>query len=146
MDEKQRQRERQIAAGQWLRAARERKGFATLSQFAKKLGIDSSQLSRYELGTSAVSSERAEQIAAALGMDIIETRRGLRLWVPDEKPGRRKPPTDEELRRSGLKDETVNAIIAMRERIARAAAKGDETLIQRMNRVTEVLDEDRDAG
>lgn len=55
-------------------------------------------------------------------------------------------PTDEELRRSGLKPETVEAILAMRRRIARAAAKGDETLIQRMNRVTEALDEDRDAG
>lgn len=55
-------------------------------------------------------------------------------------------PTDEELRRSGLKPETAEAIIRMRERIARAAAEGDETLIRRMDRVTEALDEDRDAG
>lgn len=146
MDEKQRQRERQIAAGQWLRAARERKGFATLAQFAKKLGIDSSQLSRYELGTSAVSSERAEQIAAALDMNIIEVRRGLQLWVPDEAPGRREPPTDEELRRSGLKPETAEAIIRMRKRIARWIAEGDETLIRQGDRLTEAIDEERDAG
>lgn len=86
VDEKQRQRERQAAAGRWLRTERERAGYATLGQFARALGIDQSQVSRYELGTSAISDERAERIAKVLGIDIVTARRNLGLWVPPEPP------------------------------------------------------------
>lgn len=55
-------------------------------------------------------------------------------------------PSDEELRASALQPETVEAIIAMRRRIARLIAEKDETQIRRLDRVTEALDEDRDAG
>lgn len=147
MDDKQRQRERQIAAGQWLRTTRERKGFSTLNQFAQELGIDPSQLSRYELGTSAISNERAERIAAVLGLSIIETRRGLQLWVPDEDaPAREDAPTDEELRASGLAPETVEALLDMRRHVGRLVAKRDEDAIRRANRVLRALDEGQDAG
>jgi transcriptional regulator with XRE-family HTH domain len=55
-------------------------------------------------------------------------------------------PTDEELRASALKPETVEALIAMRERFARWAAEGDEDQIRRAGRLTEALDEERDIG
>jgi transcriptional regulator with XRE-family HTH domain len=55
-------------------------------------------------------------------------------------------PTDEELRASALKPETVEALLAMRERFARWAAEGDEDQIRRAGRLTEALDEERDAG
>ncbi|MEV4671016.1 helix-turn-helix transcriptional regulator [Actinomadura sp. NPDC049382] len=88
MDDKRRQRERQAEAGRWLRTERERAGFATLNQFARALGIDQSQVSRYELGTSAVSDDRAEKIAEVLRLDIITVRRNLGLWVPETPMGR----------------------------------------------------------
>lgn len=55
-------------------------------------------------------------------------------------------PTDEELRASALKPETVDALIAMRKRFARWAAEGDEDQIRRAGRLTEALDEEQDAG
>lgn len=55
-------------------------------------------------------------------------------------------PSDEELRRAGLQPETVEAISAMRDRIARWIAEGDESQIRRAERVTEALDADRETG
>lgn len=75
-------RQQQEAAGRWLRDAREQRGFRTAGALARRMGVSDSIVSRYETGISAVSDERAEQIAEALGMDIIEVRRGLGLWVP----------------------------------------------------------------
>lgn len=72
------------AAGLWLREARTRRGFRTAADFARTLGIDKSLVSNYERGVNAVDDERAEQIAGVLRMDIIEVRRNLGLWVPDE--------------------------------------------------------------
>lgn len=69
-------------AGRWLRKQRERRGFETAGEFARTIGIDPSQLSRYERGISAVPDERAEQISEVLRMDILDVRRGLGLWVP----------------------------------------------------------------
>lgn len=77
-------REQLEAAGQWLRRARVTRGYATLVDFARALDIDQSQVSRYERGVSEISDERAAQIARVLGMDLIEVRRNLGLWVPDD--------------------------------------------------------------
>lgn len=41
-------------------------------------------VSNYETGRSEISDERAEQLAEVLGMDIIDVRRNLGLWVPDD--------------------------------------------------------------
>jgi transcriptional regulator with XRE-family HTH domain len=79
-------RQQQEAAGKWLREARERRGFQTAGALARRMGVSDSLISRYETGVSAVSDDRAEQIAEALGMDLIEVRRGLGLWVPEERP------------------------------------------------------------
>lgn len=77
-------------AGRWLRRARERRGYRTAVDFARALQVDQSLVSRYERGISAVSDERAEQIAQVLHMDIIDVRSGLGLWVPRE-PGAARP-------------------------------------------------------
>lgn len=75
-------RERLRAAGEWLRDARIRRGFPTAVEFARKLGIDKAVISNYERGVNAIDDQRAGQIAEALGMDLLEVRRGLRMWVP----------------------------------------------------------------
>lgn len=79
-------RDRLEAAGRWLRRARERRGYHTAADFARALQVDQSLISRYERGISAVGDERAEQIAHVLGMEIVEVRSGLGLWIPPESP------------------------------------------------------------
>jgi transcriptional regulator with XRE-family HTH domain len=75
-------RERQEQAGRWLRAERERRGLRTTGALARLMGVSDSLISRIETGATAATNERAEQIAEALGMDEIEVRRNLGLWVP----------------------------------------------------------------
>lgn len=75
-------REQQEAAGRWLRQERERRGMRTTGALARLMGVSDSLVSRLETGSSAATDERAEQIAEAFGMDIIEVRRNLGLWVP----------------------------------------------------------------
>lgn len=81
------------AAGRWLRAERIRRGFDTLGKFARALEVDPSRVSNYETGKSEVPDDRAQKIADVLGMDIIEVRRNLGLWVPPDRAR-----TSEELR------------------------------------------------
>lgn len=76
--------DRRVAAAKWLRETRERRGYATAGQFASALGIERYQLSNWETGRSSIDDEQAELIARVLNMDIIEVRRGLGLWVPDD--------------------------------------------------------------
>lgn len=76
-------REQLQVAGRWLREQREKRGFPKLGSFARAVGVDPSQISNYERGVNAVTDERAEQIAAALGMSVMEVRRNLGLWVPE---------------------------------------------------------------
>lgn len=88
MPSDQERRERLAEAGAWLREQRIRRGFDKAADFARKLGIERYTLSTYETGRSAVPDDRATQIAEVLGMDEIEVRRGLGLWVPDDEPRR----------------------------------------------------------
>lgn len=88
-------REQLEAAGRWLRDQRESHGYATAVDFARALGVDQSLVSRYERGISEVSDERAAKIAELFGMDLVETRRGLGLWVPSE-PGQEQTLVDPE--------------------------------------------------
>lgn len=82
-------REQLESAGEWLRRTREKRGYKTLAEFARALGVDQSLVSRYERGASEVSTERAERIAEVLRMDEVEVRRNLGLWV--EPKHRRSP-------------------------------------------------------
>lgn len=74
--------ERLEAAGRWLRRTREAHGYAKASDFARDLGVDPSLISRYELGATEVSTERAQQIAQLFELDELYVRQNLRLWVP----------------------------------------------------------------
>lgn len=76
------QQELQRHAGQWLREARQNAKI-TSRDFAYALGISTAQLSNYELGKHRFTDERAEQIAGALRLPIVDVRLGLGLWVPD---------------------------------------------------------------
>jgi hypothetical protein len=128
--------------------------------------IEGAKSSRYRLGT-LVALERAldwtegsvERILAGGEPNVVhhasahlraESRMEARLDPPTKAAVEaflaRPVPTDEELRASALKPETVEALIAMRERFARWAAEGDEDQIRRAGRLTEALDEERDAG
>ncbi|GGV33873.1 hypothetical protein GCM10010182_67100 [Actinomadura cremea] len=75
-------RQQQEEAGRWLRKARERRGLQTAGALARRMGVSDSLISRIETGATAVTDERAEQIAEALDMDLIAVRRNLGLWVP----------------------------------------------------------------
>lgn len=60
------------------------RGLHTAGALARRMGVSDSLISRIETGATAVTNERAEQIAQALEMDIITVRRNLGLWVPDD--------------------------------------------------------------
>jgi transcriptional regulator with XRE-family HTH domain len=96
-------RERLAQAGEWLREQRVRRGITTAVEFANRLGVDKALVSNYERGVSEVSDERAKKISEVLGIDEIEVRRNLGLWVParrDEAEGEAPSvvtPSDEEL-------------------------------------------------
>jgi len=79
-----------LRAGEWLRAQRERRGFVSAAELGRAIGTTKEVIWSYEKGRASVPDERAEQIAEALEMDLIDVRRGLGLWVPREA-------TDEEL-------------------------------------------------
>jgi transcriptional regulator with XRE-family HTH domain len=137
-------------AGRWLRQQRERLGIATQAELDRRLGWNKGTVNNYETRDVMVSDDRAEQLAELFGLDIITVRRNLGLWVPDDDAHRRRGglavPTDEELRRSGLRPETVEALLAMRRSVERLVRKRDEAAIRRANRILEALDEERDAG
>jgi len=112
---------RRARAGRWLREQRQRAGFATAAEFGRAIGVSKEVVSNYEVGRSSVPDDRAEKIADVLGMDIIEVRRGLGLWVPDDRP--------------------TSEVIANARRIAEqierklAARTADDELIERVARV-----------
>lgn len=135
------------AAGRWLRDQRERRGITTQAELARRLGWDKTAVNNYETRGVQVPDGRAEELAAFFGLDIITVRRNLGLWVPGEVQVRQDPPTDDELRRSGLAPETVEELLAMRRRVDRWVAERNEAAIRRAGGVMRVLDdEEKDAG
>lgn len=74
--------ERRWRAGQWLRDVRRAAGVDP-KELARHMDITTAQVSNYELGKHEFNDARAEQIARALGLDIVDVRRGLGLWVPE---------------------------------------------------------------
>lgn len=77
-------RERLAAAGQWLRAQREKRGLSA-RQVADRLGVLPQTVYSWEAGKTGVDDDaRAEQIAELFGVSVLTARRNLGLWVPDE--------------------------------------------------------------
>lgn len=88
--------ERLRQAGEWLRDQRNRRGW-TGRHLASLIGITPIQVSNYERGRDGISDDRAERIARAFGMDVIDVRANLGLWVPDgHKPGESRMVSPEE--------------------------------------------------
>jgi transcriptional regulator with XRE-family HTH domain len=52
--------------------------------FGRAIGVDSSSVSNYETGKTRPDDERAARIAEVLGLDEVQTRRSLGLWVPPD--------------------------------------------------------------
>lgn len=138
-------------------------------QAATKAGISENRLRAIVHGYQTVSAgtyapvrgpaETVARIAEVAGVtpeELEEAGRAdaaeeLRSLKPASDPAveaflARPVPTDEELRASALKPSTVDALIAMRERFARWAAEGNEDQIRRAGRLTEAIDDKRDAG
>jgi transcriptional regulator with XRE-family HTH domain len=135
------------AAGRWIRDQRERRGITTQADLARRLGWDKTAVNNYETRGVQVPDERARQLATFFGLDEIEVRRNLGLWVPEDEPARQDPPTDEELRASGLAPETVEDLLAMRRRIDQWVAERNERAIRRAGGIMRVLDdEEKNAG
>lgn len=120
--------ESRVAAARWLRETRERHGFNTAAQFAEAIGAKPYQLSNWETGRSTVDDKTAKRIAAALDMSVIEVRRNLGLWVPDEDEPLPPLPTDTAELRAEL----------------RRIAEASDDLSEQTRRVLARLDEQRE--
>lgn len=123
-------RDRLVSAGRWLRQERQRRGYPTAAAFARALGIDKGLISNYETGRTAVPDERAERIADVFGMDILEVRRNLGLWVPDE-PRRPRSTMDEVERTLDESEEIVRQLRSLPPRDRDTVAAIVETLRKR---------------
>lgn len=82
MEEKDR-REVLAAAGRWLKAQRERRNL-TAREIAARLDVLPQTVYNWESGKSGLDDDRAQDISRLFGMDLIEVRRNLGLWVPDD--------------------------------------------------------------
>jgi transcriptional regulator with XRE-family HTH domain len=82
-DDPQDRLERLRAAGNWLRAARENRGWSG-SDLARRLGVNQVRVSAYERGQYEVPNAVADDIANAFDLPVIEVRRHLGLWVPSD--------------------------------------------------------------
>lgn len=56
----------------------------TIHRFAALIGVGPVQVSNYELGKNSIDDKRAELIAEALRVPVVEVRRQFGLWVPKE--------------------------------------------------------------
>jgi len=82
VEEKDR-REVLAAAGRWLKAQRERRNL-TAREIAARLDVLPQTVYNWESGKSGLDDDRAQDISRLFGMDLIEVRRNLGLWVPDD--------------------------------------------------------------
>jgi transcriptional regulator with XRE-family HTH domain len=73
-------------AGQWIREQREARGLS-VREFAAEMDVATQVIYEWQNGKSAVSEQRVEQLAEVLGVSIIEARRNLGYWVPEEVDG-----------------------------------------------------------
>lgn len=104
-------REEINAAGQWLRAQREQRHIKSQAELARRLGWDKTMVNNYETRGVTVPDDRAEQLAEFFGMDIIEVRRGLGLWVP---PSGNQPAEGEQDDADALSPEEIATIERIR--------------------------------
>lgn len=76
-------RDRLHAAGEWLTAARKEAGLSQ-AQLGERLGVSGANVSNYERGVISFPDERTRDLSKALGVDELDVRRGLGLYVPGD--------------------------------------------------------------
>lgn len=123
--------DRKRQAGEWLASARRAAGL-TQNELELAAGLGKNNLTNYERGVSWVPDDASERIADALGLGIIETRRGLHLWVPPDAADAATAPVDvlKVLRRDpalrpDLRDHIVNQYKILRDASQAAPATED---------------------
>lgn len=122
-------------AGQWLHEQREGRGLSA-RDLAEKLSVYPQSVYNWEAGKFAVDDDRAEQLAVVFGMDIIEVRRNLGLWVPEPSTA---PPGGEEM---SLED--IEGLIAyLRQRRTQVRLKRTIANIDRSIRLLELARDER---
>ncbi|MCK9928102.1 helix-turn-helix domain-containing protein [Frankia sp. Mgl5] len=99
------QMQRQMRAGAWLRSARTEAGYRSAAAFAKVVGVHQTQINNYERGVHRIPEERAPDLAAALRIPVVELRRRLGMWLPDDLPSGQTVSPEEAIRA----DETLTA-------------------------------------
>ncbi len=99
------QMQRQMRAGAWLRSARTDAGYRSAGAFAKVVGVHQTQINNYERGIHRIPEERALDLARALRLPVIEVRRRLGMWLPDDPPSGQTISPEEAIRA----DETLTA-------------------------------------
>lgn len=123
--------DRKRQAGEWLADARRAAGL-TQKELELAAGLEKGNLSNYERGVSWVPDEASEAIARALNKGVIETRRGLHLWVPQDATDPAVPEVDplvalqrDTALRPDLRDHIVNQYKILRE-ASQAAVSADD--------------------
>jgi len=105
-------------------AMHSRRGAKTVARMARLVGLTPRELEDHGHRPAALEMERLGGTGSGLARRL----------------------TDDEIRRSGLHPETIEAILRMRRRIDRLVAERNETAIRRLDRVTEAsLDDEADA-
>lgn len=77
-------RDHRERAGRWLVRARKSAGYDTTTDLARAIDVHQGTVSAYETGKTSIPEERVDDLARALHLPVIDVRRGLGLWVPDE--------------------------------------------------------------
>jgi len=103
--------------GEWLTRQMERRGIS-VRQVADALKVTTKTVYDWQGNKTAISEERIPLLAEALDLSVIETRRGLGFWVPDEEEGA--PPARDDEIDAAL--DVMRAAIAELERIKRDRA------------------------
>ena len=67
----------------WLTRQMERRQI-TVRQLADALDVATQTVYNWQSGKSVINEERVPQLAAALDLSVVETRRGLGFWVQGE--------------------------------------------------------------
>lgn len=119
-------RERLVEAGEWLKATRQEKGMS-VRQLAAEIDVATQVIYDWQNGKNAVSEDNAAKIAQAFEMDLIQVRRNLGLWVPDD-PGTTARGTREQAEAAARNelDELQRLLDEAQQRLERLRAQGEE--------------------
>jgi transcriptional regulator with XRE-family HTH domain len=105
--------------GEWLTRQIERRSIS-VRQVADALGVTTKTVYDWQGNKTAISEARIPRLAEVLGISVVEARRGLGFWVPDEDEPQ-EPARDDEI---DAALDAMRAAIAELERIKQARQAG----------------------